>query len=335
MIKHSKPWITGVDRDAVDHQLRTGMIAGLDKVNEFEAALARKVNATGVVSATSGTAALILSLKTLDIGAANDHEVILPSYVCPTVMHAVATAGAKPILCDSGEFWNATEETISERFGPRTKAIIAVNIFGISAQLAGLRRHGHFLIEDHCQSFGLPDPIFGSAAVYSFYATKCLTTAEGGAVAFFKQDFVSRANTLRRHNVVPGTLSDLQAALGLSQLSRYEEMLHRRRKIASAYLSELPEHVTHKISKVADRSMFYRFPIWMPGDFDSISERFAERGVMVGRAVSLLLHRLLGLKDDEFPNAVQAFNNTVSIPIYPAMSDEDVSKVIDAVRAIA
>jgi UDP-4-amino-4-deoxy-L-arabinose-oxoglutarate aminotransferase len=112
-------------------------------------------------------------------------------------------------------------------------------------------------------------------------------------------------------------------------------MLLRRQHIASTYLSELPRHVTQRISKIADRSIFYRFPLWMHGDFDSISKKFAERDIVVGRAVSELLHRLVGQSDDEFPNAVEAFNSTVSIPIYPAMSDDDVSRVIDAVKAIA
>jgi UDP-4-amino-4-deoxy-L-arabinose-oxoglutarate aminotransferase len=334
MIKHSKPWITDADRAAVDHQLREGMVASLEKAKEFEHALANRIGASGSISTSSGTAALILCLKALGVGAGKDDEVILPTYVCPTVMRAVIAAGAKPALCDSGPFWNATEQTIAHRFSPRTKAIIAVNIFGISAQLAGLRKYPYLLIEDHCQSFGLQEPIFGAAAFYSFYATKCLTTGEGGAAAFLNGDLVSRASKFRAEYAVPGGLSDLQAALGLSQLSRYDQMLLRRRQIAETYFNELPNHLTHKLSKVAPHSVFYRYPLHFNGDYDTISDRFAERGVAVGRAVSILLHRLVGQSDDDFPNAVASFNSTVSIPIYPAMTDEDVDKVIGAVNAI-
>ena len=334
MIKHSKPWITDADQDAVDHQLRTGMVAGLDKVKEFEDAVAQRMRAAGSVIMPSGTAALVLCLKTLGVGADQDDEVILPSYVCPSVMQAVVTAGAKPVLCDIGEFWNATEDTIAAHFGPRTKAIVAVNMFGISAQLESLKKYPYSIVEDHCMSFGLPDPLFGDAAIYSFYATKCLTTGEGGAAVFQQEHLLSRAAELRRINAVPGTLSDIQAALGLSQLARYDQMLARRCDIASRYLSELPEHLTHRISKVRDRSIFYRFPLCMHGEFDSLAARFAERGVAVGRAVAFLLHRLIGRSDDDFPNSVTLFNSTVSIPIYPAMSDEDVGKVIDAVKMI-
>jgi len=335
MIQHSKPWISDTDRSAVDHQLAAGIIASLEKNKEFERALAALVGACGSVSTTSGTAALVLCLKALGVGFDKDDEVILPSYVCPTVMQAVVVVGAKPVLCDAGRFWNATEQTIVERFSPRTKAIIAVNIFGISAQLAPLCKYPYLVIEDHCQSLGLQEPIFGAAAFYSFYATKCLTTGEGGAAAFLDRDLLSRANRLRGNYEVLGTLSDLQAALGLSQLSRYDQMLSRRRQIAAAYLGELPKHTTDRIGEVAPHSMFYRFPLWMHGDFDSISRQFAERGITVGRGVSELLHRLIGQTDEEFPNSVAAFNNTVSIPIYPAMTNDDVSKVIDAVRTIA
>jgi UDP-4-amino-4-deoxy-L-arabinose-oxoglutarate aminotransferase len=335
MIKHSKPWITDADRAAVDGQLAAGMVAGLDTVKEFERALAQRLGVSGSITTCSGTAALVLCLKTLEIGSGKDDEVILPSYVCPTVMQAVATTGAKPVLCDSGEFWNATDETIVKHFTPRTKAIIAVNIFGISAGLASLKKYPYLIIEDHCQSFGLKEPLYGAAAFYSFYGTKCLTTGEGGAAVFNDSDLLSRASKLRRDNAVPGRLSDLQAALGLSQLSRYDQMLSRRKQIASRYLNELPKHVIHKVSAVASHSMFYRFPLCMNGDFDSISRNFAQHGINVGRAVSELLHRHVGQTDEDFPNAVESFNTTVSIPIYPVMSDDDVGKVIDAVKAIA
>lgn len=311
------------------------MVAGLEKVKEFEHSLAQRLGVTDTISTCSGTAALVLCLKTLGIGADKDDEVILPSYVCPTVMQAVVTAGAKPVLCDSGEYWNATEATIAEQFSPRTKAVIAVNIFGISARLSSLKKYPYLIIEDHCQSFGVNEPLYGAAAIYSFYATKCLTTGEGGAAAFNDHDLLARANSLRRSNAVPGTPSDLQAALGLSQLSRYDEMLSRRREIASRYMNELPKQVTQKLSEVASCSMFYRFPVCIHGDFDSISQQFAAHGITVGRAVAVLLHRLVGMRDDDFPNAVEAFNTTVSIPIYPAMSDDDVSTVVDAVKSVA
>lgn len=334
MIQHSKPWITDADRAAVDHQLALGMVASLEKTKEFECALANRVGAVGSISTSSGTAALVLCLKSLGVGVPADNEVILPTYVCPTVMQAVIVAGAKPVLCDIGEFWNATEQSFASHFSPRTKAIIAVNIFGISAQLASLRKYSYLVVEDHCQSFGLQEPLFGAAAFYSFYATKCLTSGVGGAAAFLDRDLLSRASKLRGDYVVPGVLSDVQAALGLSQLSRYDQMLLRRRQIAETYFSELPQRLTHKLAEVARRSIFYRFPLWIHGDYDSISRKFAERDIVVGRGVSELLHRQIGLSDGDFPNAVATFNSTVSIPIYPAMTDDDVNKVVDAAKAI-
>ena len=207
------------------------------------------MGASGSISTSNGTAALILCLKALGIGAAANDEVIVPTYICRSVMQAVEAVGATPVLCDSGEFWNATEATIADRFTARTKAVVTVNIFGISAQLASLRKHPYLIIEDHCQSFGLPEPIFGVAAFYSFHATKCFTSGEGGAAAFPDREAASRAAKLRADYVVPGALSDLQAALALSQLARYDDMLSRRRKIAKQYFDALPHHLTENFAR--------------------------------------------------------------------------------------
>jgi len=333
MIEHSRPWITDADRAAVDHQLISGMIASLEKTRQFERALNDRIGASGSIATTSGTAALVLCLKALSIGPGD--EVILPTYVCRNVMQAIVTTGAKPVLCDTGDFWNATERTITDRFSSRTKAIVAVNIFGISAELAGLREHPYLIIEDHCQSLGLPKPMFGAAAFYSFHAIKCLTSGEGGAAAFSDRAILSRASELKDAHNPAGAMSDLQAVLGLSQLSRYDRMLARRREIAERYFAELPARMTSKIAEVASHSIFFRFPLCMGGDFDSIQSRFGDRGVAVRRGVDQLLHRLVGQSDSDFPSAVALFNCTVSIPIYPAMSDDEVDKVIEAVKAVA
>lgn len=319
MIPHSKPWIDHTDKVAVAAQLSSGMIAHGEAAERFELALGRRCGAARAITTASGTAALALCLATLNVG--HGDEVILPSYLCQSVLDAVREAGAQPVLCDSGPLWNATADTISARITPRTRAIIAVNIFGISARLSALAQSRCAVIEDHAQSFGLPEPLYGAAAFFSFHATKCLTTGAGGAA-------------IVRKPMATGTMSDLQAALGLSQLARYEAMLARRRQIAERYFAELPSRLTEALGTVREQSIFYRFPLRMRGDFAAIQAQYAARGVAVRRGVDALLHRVMDRPDKDFPNAVAAYDSTVSIPIYPVMSDDEVGRVIDTVKAV-
>jgi perosamine synthetase len=331
MIPHSKPWITEADQRAVDETLASVQIAAGKRVRDFEEQIANYVGASGGVALGSGTAAIVLALRALDIGVGD--EVILPTYVCHQVADAVRETGAIPVFCDVGAAWNMTAETIQPHVSPRTRAIIAVHIFGIAADIDSILRIGLPVIEDCCQALGAPGIGRGTLAVHSFHATKCLTTGSGGMVTTSDATLLARLRELQPHHAILSPMTDIQAALGLSQLMRYEMMLERRRAIAEQYFAAFPPAWTAQLAGVRDRTMLYRFPL-TAGITAAKMDSFAQQGVTVRRGVDDLLHRRAGLPDSDFPNAVAHFEATLSVPIYPALTDAEVQTVIHAVQQL-
>jgi dTDP-4-amino-4,6-dideoxygalactose transaminase len=177
------------------------------------------------------------------------------------------------------------------------------------------------------------------ALVLSFHPTKCLTTGEGGMMIARDPSMLARARTLRDGGGTGGRmfspLSDLAAALGLSQLSRYRSFLDRRRQIGARYLAALSDApaLLRPAGHLAD-GMFYRFPLRLPGGLERWSGFFASRGIAARRGVDELLHRTLELPDDAFPQASQAFESTVCVPLHPSMSADEVDRCVAALRAL-
>lgn len=248
IITHSRPHLTSEDLTAIHAVLTSGMIAEGEMVGRFEHEVSRYMGIAGGVAASSGTSALFMVLKGLSIGEGD--EVILPSYVCQSVWEAVAAAGAQPVLCDIQEDWCMSIDTVRPRVTRRTKAVILVHIFGIVANADGIFSLGIPVIEDCCQAVGAKYDgrmagTLGQACLLSFNATKLLTTGEGGMVLTNDVTLLKKMRQLKQGNAERMTsrysspLTDIQAALGLSQLARYAAFLDRRRAIADYYFSEL------------------------------------------------------------------------------------------------
>jgi perosamine synthetase len=345
MITHSKPWLSFDDRAAIVATLTTGMLAQGQQVGEFESKIADYLQVAGGVAVSSGTAALILALRA--IGVAAGDEVILPTYVCKSVAEAIESVQARPIFCDVGPEWNMTAETVSRRMSRLTSAIIAVHIYGIPADVDALKQFGKPVLEDCCQAFGAREQgravgTKGSIGVFSFHATKCLTTGEGGIAVSADPLLLERMRVLRdgfdgaaMRARVASPMTDLQAALGLSQLSRYSNFLSRRCEIADYYFTELQQCPVLLPESIREKSIFFRFPVRVGShNFDDTKRRFQSLGVQVRRGVDRLLHRAMELAPEDFPMSEKLFAETVSIPIYPALSNTDARVVINACRKI-
>ena len=336
MITHSRPYITEEDINAVRKVLQSENIAKGEKTLEFENALCGYLGTKSAFVTASGTSALILGLKAL--GVKENDEVILPTYVCKNVTVAINNLCAVPVLCDIGDEWNMTVQTIKPRITPRTKAIIIVHIFGIPAASEEIKELGIPVIEDCCQAFGaeVSRKIIGSdseLAMYSFHATKCLTTGEGGALTSNNAKITSRIEELLAKNFISSTMTNIQAALGLSQMKKYSRMLSKRRKIAERYFEEIRDDNIILPNSVKEKSIFFRFPIRIKKmDFEAAKKKFFNDGIHIRRGVDALLHRENGFEDKDFPAATGLFNETVSIPIYPALNEEEQKKVIEAIK---
>jgi UDP-4-amino-4-deoxy-L-arabinose-oxoglutarate aminotransferase len=322
------------------------MIAQGEKVRVFEDRMAKYVGCAGGVATCSGTAALILALEALGVNPKS--EVVLPTYTCPSVIDAVRAVGAVPVLCDVGPDWNMTPETARRCITPRARAVIVVSTFGIANPADPYRDLEIPIIEDCCQNLAPSDRLSGEAAlgdvrVFSFHATKCLATGEGGMATSADPDLVQTMRRIRDESGgqqpvgrrVAAPMTDIQATLGLSQLARYAEFLVQRKNIAERYFHEFDTGCLELPHSIRRRSMFFRFPVRWPGEFATIQGRFRDKGIHVRRGVDVLLHRVLGLESDSFPVAEKLFTETVSIPIYPTLTDDEQRRIIAACKEIA
>lgn len=341
MILHSKPWITPQDIQAVEDTLKSGMLAQGQKVREFESLVSDWVSANGGVAVASGSAAVQLALLTIGVGA-ND-EVILPTYVCESVMEAVLSTGATPVLCDVGTNWVMEAVNAEPKITSKTKAIIVPHMYGIFADINGFKKFGLPVIEDFAQALGDKsiDKLQGDIGVLSFHPTKCLTCGEGGMLVAKSDELLQRARTIRDGSAnasmprLIAPLSDIQAALGISQLNRYHLSLKRRREIAGRYMIDLAAISLKLINYDAKASsMFFRLPLCVEGGLEKYQPLFAQHGVHIRKGVDRLLHRLVGLNDSDFPVAVRLFDTTISLPLYPALTEEELNTCLKSLEVL-
>ena len=341
-IPHSRPWITPMDIRAVGRILRSGKLAQGVEVEAFEAEVGDFLGVPPGVAVNSGTAALHLALIGLGIGPGD--EVILPSYVCVAPLHAVEYVGATPRLADvDPTAFNLDVSDVRRRITRRTRAIIAPHMFGLPADLDSLLRLGVPVVEDCAQALGAtyenrPAGSFGAVSIASFYATKLLTTGEGGMVLSRDRHLLGRLRDLRdyderrRHAVRYNyKLTDFQAALGRSQFRRLPAMLARRRAIARRYLHswiDLP--IALPVEPERSHHAYHRFVVSLAATVGPVAKRLASLGVTGRPPIFRPIHMTIG--QEGFPGATQAFRHALSLPIYPTLTSPEEAVVIRALR---
>ncbi len=347
LIAHSRPTLGAQDARAVAKTVRSGWLAQGARVDAFERKMAVFVGVRGGVAVNSGTAALELAL--LALGVTRGDEVILPSYVCAAPWLAVRRVGATPKLVDIEPDSYAIDPIQAKKaLSKRTRAIIVPHLFGLPADLTRLQALHVPLIEDCAQTLGATERgrrvgSVGAAAVCSFYVTKLLCTGEGGMLLSRKPVILEKARVLREYDeeplLVPDSfnrkMTDLQAALGLSQLKRLRLFLQRRRTIAGMYRKALASaDVGLPVVPKGRTHCFFRYVIRLQDGRHSAMEkvmaRLERRGVHCRRPVFRPLHQYLKLKG--FPESEEAHRTALSLPIYPSMTDRMVARVVAALR---
>jgi dTDP-4-amino-4,6-dideoxygalactose transaminase len=338
LIPHSRPTVSEDDAQAVARVVRTGQLAAGPEVAAFEAEVAARVGVAAAAAVSSGTAALELALRALGVGAGA--EVIVPSYVCDALHHAVTRCGATPVLADA----DPATLTLSpidakRRLTGRTRGVIVPHAFGLAVDPAPFEALGVPVIEDCAQALGAAVGAraagsLGRVAVCSFYATKLLTTGEGGMV-LGPPDLVARVRDLRdydeRADLVPrlnAKLTDLQAALGRSQLRRLDRFIARRRAIADAYRRRLDGLGCRLPADVGARHVYHRFVVEVDGPLPALIDALHARGVTARRPVFRPLHRALGLEG--YGEADRLWRRCLSVPCYPSLTDDEVALVAAA-----
>lgn len=337
-IPHSRPTLGKEEIKAVSEVIASGHIAEGAVVQEFEQKFADYLNVKQAVATNSGTSALHLALLALEVGPGD--EVIIPSYVCCALLNAVNYTGATAVLADiCPKSYNLDAADVKKRLSSHTKAIIVPHLFGMAADLDPLLALNVPIIEDCAQAVGAvynqrPVGTFGVAAVYSFYATKVITTGEGGMVVCNVKNIAERIRDLKTYDQKGDykirfnyKMTDIQAALGIVQLERLDSILRSRKVIAEQYtrafkaldLNLPPDDCGH---------IFFRYVIGLNTDSRSEIEALAHKSIGCDRPIYLPLHRQMKRKG--YPVTEKAWKDSLSIPIYPSLTKDEVARVIDA-----
>ena len=342
-IPHSRPTIGREEAAAAAQVIASGKIAQAGVVEQFEQALAGFVRCRGAVAVSSGTAALHVTLLGLGIGPTD--QVAVPSYVCSAVLHAVRYVGAEPLLVDvDPTTFNVDPSHLRKVLTPRTRAVIVPHMFGLPADLAELLELGLPVIEDCAHALGAtyhdrPVGGWGDVAVFSFYATKMITTGEGGMIATNSAELLDRMRDLREYDNKEDDvlrfnykMTDISAAVGIAQLRRLAIFLAQRRALAQRYTEAFAEFgLRCPVTPEMRTHAFYRYVGRFPAGTDDFLLRMGTRGVQCKRPVFAPLHRMLGKQG--YPGTEAAHREAISIPLYPSLTEVESEQVMRMVVA--
>lgn len=342
-ISHNRPLVLAEDRAAVDAALSSGWLAAGPEVAGLEAEFIDYFGRGRACAVSSGTAALYIALRALGVSATDN--VAIPTYACSALLNAIQMSGAKPIPVDVRRDNYTLEPNALEQKHAETpfSAIIAVHTYGAAANMTTICSLGPPVIEDCCQSLGSapagqPLGLAGAAAVFSFYATKVITSGHGGLLFDKEGVIAAKAHDYRafdgRENYAPRFnfhLSDIQAALVRQQFQRLATIRQRRNWIAEKYHTALSEGYGMQAGMLDRNMMVYRFIVEAPSaeTRDRLRHKLLEQGIetIVPLERFELLHRYLNLDPLDFPNAEMIVDRTLSLPIHLSLSDEDVARV--------
>ncbi len=373
-LPYSLPLLDEQEEQAVLDVLRSGWLTTGPKVRQFEELFAAYIGTPHAIAVNSCTAAMHLVLVAWGIGA-GDEVITTPLTFCATI-EAIEYVGATPVLVDIDPATaNIDPNRIEDTLTPRTRALLPVHYGGLPCDMDAIMdiaaRHQLLVLEDAAHAVGATCRgrkigAIAHATAFSFYATKNLTTGEGGMITTFDAELADQCRILSLHGIsrdawkrymAAGTwyyevqtlgfkynMTDLQAALGICQLQKLDAMNARRQQIAAQYhrafmecdfLTPFPPEVP------PDRThVWHLYTILLNPDALRIDRaRFIEE--LKARNIGTSVHFIpihyhphyarYGWQRGQFPNAERYYERTISLPLYPAMSDQDVADVIEAV----
>tara|TARA_B100001559_G_C16451444_1_gene599456 strand:- start:108 stop:1232 length:1125 start_codon:yes stop_codon:yes gene_type:complete len=256
------PLLSGNEKKYINECIDTGWISSEGPfVKKFEDAVAKKVNRNYAVAVSNGTAAIDIAIAALKIGPGD--EVILPAHTIISCIIQIVKSGAKPVLVDSKlDTWNMDVSKIEEKITDKTKAIMAVHIYGLPVEMDKIldlaKEYNLFVIEDAAEMLGqtyndIPCGSFGDISTMSFYPNKQITTGEGGMCLTNNKELYERCKSLRNLCFIPEKrfihyelgwnyrMTNLQAAIGLAQIENLSKHINLKRNIGKLYLKLLQD----------------------------------------------------------------------------------------------
>jgi dTDP-4-amino-4,6-dideoxygalactose transaminase len=359
-VQLSAPWIDERDEELVLETLRSGWLSLGPTGPRFEALLADAVGARYCAAVSSGTAGLHLAMRLA--GVDRGDEVITSPYSFVASANCAIYEGAKPVFADiDPRTFNLDPEAVEAAVTERTRAIVAVDIFGYPCELDELldicERHGLALVEDACEALGArykgrPIGSHGHPATFAFYPNKQLTTGEGGAVTTNDERQHELLVSLRNQGRLETSswlmhgrlgynyrLDDISAALGIGQVERLDEILAARTRVATRYTEFLDSvDVEPPLADDNDhvRSWFvYVVKLPQGVDRDGVMRRMDERGVATAPYLPSIhlqsyMRERYGFRDGMFPVAEDASARTLALPFFPQLEREGQERVVAA-----
>jgi len=371
----ARPFIGVEEEQAVIDVLRSGWVTQGPRVAEFEQKFSAYIGCDYSIAVSSCTTALHLALLANGIGPGD--EVICPSLSFIATANSIAYTGAKAIFCDIDLVtYNLDPRRIKEVISPRTKAILVVHQIGLPAEMTELlavaNKHGLIVIEDAACAIGseydgklIGQPL-GKIACFSFHPRKILTTGEGGMITTSDPELAERLRRLRQHamslsDVVRHNakqiaietydevgfnfrMTDMQAAIGITQLGRLGDFLQQRRHLAARY-TEAFQHLSWLQTPVVPGNCRHNYQSYMVRLIDGIGVRrdaimqeLLEKKISTRRAI-MPIHRELPYRserwDDSLPQSDLVADTGLIIPLFHQMTESEQDYIIEAFHAVA
>ena len=343
--------------------LRSDFLTQGPKVKEFEERVALYTGAKYCVAVANGTAAL--HIATLALGVKKGDEVITSPNTFLASANCILYAGAMPRFCDiDAETANIDCSKIESVVTERTKAIIPVHFAGQSVDMEAVsqiaKRHGLYIIEDAAHAIGsdyknskVGSCMYSDMTVFSFHPVKTITTGEGGAITTNDEQIYRKLLALRSHGMYKDgdmlgnwkyemrelgfnyRMTDIQASLGLAQFEKLDAFKRRRREIVCYYNKYLG--LEHLVEKDYSNACFHLYPVLLDG-----RDEFYYKAKDVG--LSLQVHYIpvhtqsyykdLGFKEGDYPVSEEYYSRAISLPLYPALLDEDLAEIVRRIKGI-
>jgi perosamine synthetase len=361
-----QPWLGEAEREGILDSLDQGWISEGPKSEAFVERLNARVGVPYGVLAPNGTLALALGLMALGIG--RDDEVLVPDLTFVGSATAVHMVGAVPVIVEVNPVnFQIDTQSAARMLTSRTRAVMPVHLYGMTADMdavmAFARQHGLKVIEDAAQAIGVQyrgrhAGSFGDVGCFSFFADKTLTIGEGGYVATSDPAIYENLRLLRnqgridRGSFVHGAIgynfriTDLQAAIGLAQIERLDEVIDRKLRLLDRYrvlLEGIPQVAMMPVEEGSTHVPFRL--VLLCEDMPGLRVHLEAHGVQT-RGVFCPMHRQPALAfldrrsggtqdfdDRHFPNAIRAYEQGLCLPLFPTMSQEQVAHVCDGIRS--
>jgi perosamine synthetase len=364
LIPVNEPLLTEADFDSVMHALRSGWISGAGPhIQSFETRWAAYCGRKHGIALANGSVALQVAVALLDLQPGD--EVIMPTFTIISCALPVVLAGAIPVLVDSDPgTWTMDVNQVEARITTRTRAIMPVHIYGHPVDMDPLldlaQRHGLSVVEDAAEAHGAEyrgrrAGSFGQSSCFSFYANKLLTTGEGGMLLVDDDRLAERARSLRNLGFQPGRrflhhelgfnfrLTNLQAALGVTQIDRMDEIVDRKQRMGQAYtqrLSEMPG-LELQAQQLWARSVYWMFGLVLHEDTGLDAEELARRLRAAGvetRPFFLGMHEQPVLRErglfagEAYPVAERIARQGLYLPSGLGLEEAQIEQVAQAVK---